>query len=408
MKNITAISLLKIRGSYGKVGNDRINNNRFLYLDNTVIQGGGYVGGGGSLGINGNVVNESYVGNPNLTWETSTKTNIGFELGLFSQLNLIVDIYQSDNSNMLINRGTVPLLNGLPPSAVAPVNLGRLKNKGYEIELNYAKSVSKDLSLLAKVNMNYSKNKIEFLDEAQRTTDYAYRYQSTGFAVGQNFGLLSDGFWASQHDIDASGLGFSGRAPRPGDLKFKDLNDDKIIDSKDFAPIGFPNVPQYTFGATVGVNYKNFDLSILFQGVSNVSQDYRGWGVWENYGNGFLTERHQNAWTPERVAAGLPIEYPALSASNSSSQAYASDYWLENTSYVRLKNAELGFTLPIRWSSKISAKRIRLYANGFNLVTWDKMKNNGYDPEILNRNFNSGPLAYPIYKVYNFGVNIVF
>lgn len=408
MKNITAISLLKIRGSYGKVGNDRINNNRFLYLDNTVIQGGGYVGGGGTLGINGNTVNETYVGNLNLTWETSKKTDFGLELGLFNQLNLIVDVYQSDNNNMLINRGTVPQLNGLPTSALPPVNLGRLKNKGYEIELNYRKSINRDLSLLTKLNMNYSHNKIEFIDEPEKTPDYAYRFYQTGFSVGQNFGLLSNGFWSSQDEITNSGLTFAGRAPRPGDLKFKDLNNDKIIDTRDFAPIGYSNVPQYTFGATVGINYKNFDLSILFQGVSNVSQDYRGWGVWENYGNGFFTERHMNAWTADKVAKGTPIEYPALSASNSSSQAYPSDYWMENTSYIRLKNAEIGYSLPLKWSGKISAKRIRFYANGFNLITWDKMKNKGYDPEVLNTNFNSGPLSYPLYKVYNFGVNIVF
>lgn len=115
-----------------------------------------------------------------------------------------------------------------------------------------------------------------------------------------------------------------------------------------------------------------------------------------------------NAWTADKVAKGTPIEYPALSASNSSSQAYPSDYWMENTSYIRLKNAEIGYSLPLKWSGKISAKRIRFYANGFNLITWDKMKNKGYDPEVLNTNFNSGPLSYPLYKVYNFGVNIVF
>ncbi len=408
MKNLTAISLLKIRASYGKVGNDRINNNRFLYLDNTVIQGGGYVGGGGTLGINGNTVNETYVGNPNLTWETSKKSNIGFELGLFNQLTLIVDLYQSDNNSMLINRGTVPLLNGLPTSALPPANLGRLKNKGYEIELNYNKVLNKNLSGLAKLNVSYSQNKIEFIDEAQKTADYAYRYYRTGFAVGQPFGLISDGFWGSQQEITSSGLKFSGRAPRPGDLRFKDLNGDKIIDTKDFGPIGYTNVPQYTFGATIGINYKNFDISILFQGVTHVAQDYRGWGVFENYESGFFTERHLNAWTADRAKNGQPIEFPALSASGTNSEANASDYWMENTAYLRLKNAEIGYTLPIKWSNKISAKRIRFYANGFNLITWDHMMNKGYDPEVLNSTYNSGPLSYPIYKVYNFGVNIVF
>ncbi len=309
---------------------------------------------------------------------------------------------------MLVNRGTVPQLNGLPGSALPPQNIGRLVNKGYEIELDYNKSVGRNLSLLGKFNLNYAKNKIEFIDEPKRTSDYAYQYWSTGNPIGQNFGLVSNGFWSSQDEIDNSKLTFAGRAPRPGDLKFEDLNGDGIVDTRDFAPIGYSNVPQYTFGATVGVNYMNFDLSVLFQGVSNVSQDYRGWGVWENYGSGFFSDRHLNAWTPERAAKGLPIDYPALSASNSASQAYPSNYWLENTSYFRLKNMEIGYSLPVQLIEKIGAKRVRVYANGFNLITWDKMKNKGYDPEALNSAFSSGPLSYPIYRVYNFGVNIVF
>lgn len=410
LANNKAISSLKLRGSYGEVGNDRIDNNRFLYLDNTVIQGGGYVGGGGTLGINGQMVNESYIGNRDLTWETSKKANVGLELGLFNQVNLIVDVYTSKNNSMLIRRGSVPQINGLPSSALPPVNLGRLENHGYEIELNYIKSINRNLSVLTKLNLNYAKNKVEFVDEPQRTGDYAYRYYTTGFSIGQPFGLLSDGFWNSQDEITNSGLSFSGRAPRPGDLKFKDLNKDNSIDNRDFAPIGYSRVPQYTYGGTFGVNYKSLDVSILVQGVSHVSQDYRGWGVWENFGNGFFTERHLNSWTPERVAKGLPIDYPALSASatNGQNTSLPSDYWLENTSYVRLKNAEIGYTLPLKWSSKIGSNKIRFYANGFNLITWDKMVNKGYDPEVLNEQFGSGPLQYPITKTYNFGVNIIF
>lgn len=409
LNNSKIISLLKLRGSYGVVGNDKITSGtRFLYLDNTIIQGGGYAGSNGTLGVLGQTINESYVGNPNLQWETSKKADIGLELGLMNQLNLIVDVYQSNTDKMLIGRGTVPILNGLPQGALPKQNLGKLKNQGYEIELNYSKSITKNLSVLAKLNFNYAHNKIEFIDEAEKTADYAYRYWTTGFSVGQNFGLLSDGFYNSQDEIDHSGLTFLGRAPRPGDLKFKDLNGDGIIDTKDFAPIGHTNVPQYTYGATFGINYKDLDVSVLFQGVSHVSQDYRGWGVWENYGNGYFTDRHMNAWTAERAANGSSIEFPALSASQSSSETYPTDYWMENTAYIRLKNVEVGYTFPIRWSGKISAKRIRVYANGFNLITWDHMKNKGFDPEVLNSSFNSGPLAYPIYKIYNIGVNLVF
>lgn len=404
LKGNKVVSLLKIRGSYGEVGNDKMNNQRFLYLDRTVVGADGYVGSGGTLGRLGQVINEEFVGNPYLTWETSKKTNIGLELGLFDQLNLIVDVFKTKNNTMLINRGTVPQLNGLPGGIIAPVNLGRLSSQGYEIELNYRKSINSKLSVLAKLNFNYATNEVEYVDEPKRTEDYAYQYYSTGFPIGTPFGLQSDGYWNSQEEIDNSGLTFIGRAPRPGDIKFIDLNEDQIIDNRDSGPIGYSTVPEYTFGGTFGINYGNFDVSILFQGISHVSRDYRTWGVWENYGNGFFTERHLNAWTPERYEQGLPIEYPALSttATNGQNIGLPSDYWVENTSYIRLKNAEIGYTLPIKWSEKIGSERIRLYANGFNLFTWDKMKNKGYDPEL------EGPLTYPIYRTFNFGFNIIF
>ncbi|WP_349315049.1 TonB-dependent receptor [Chitinophaga sp. MM2321] len=392
------LSLLKLRGSYGLVGNDRLGGRRFLYLDNVQIGGGGYSGNVGK----GQTVNENSLGNPDLRWEISKKTNVGMELGLFNQFVLTVDVYRESRNDMMINRQTVPMVNGFP-GALPPVNLGRMKNHGYEIELNYNKTINKDLFVLAKLNFNHAINKVEFMDEARRTDDYAYPYRQTGYAYGQFFGMITDGYWGSQEEITKSELTFVGTQPRPGDLKFKDANGDKIVDERDQAPIGFTSVPQYTFGSAFNVSYKNFDVSVLFQGVSRVSNLFANVGVYEN--SGTLTSyrsRMFNAWTEERAAAGLPIDFPALSTSISYSESTVNSFFVENTTYVRLKNVELGYTLPVRWSNKIGSQRIRFYANGLNLYTWTKMRNGDFDPEV------SSPLSYPIIKTFNFGVNVVF
>lgn len=400
LKNSKIISLLKLRGSYGKVGNDQISGQRFLYLDNISIAGGGY---SGNVGL-GQTVNETSLGNSALSWEIATKTNVGLDLGLFNNLNLSIDVYNERRDNMLINRQTIPALNGFP-GTLPPVNEGRMTNHGYEMELNFHKSINKDLAVIVKLNYNYAKNKVEFIDEPKKTADYAYQYRQTGYSYGQQFGYVANGYWSSQNEINASGLTFSGLKPRPGDLKFKDLNGDKIIDDRDIAPIGYTPVPQYTYGAAFSINYKNFDISVLFQGVAKVSNYFTGWGVYENNNNiPLYRSRMLEAWTPERAGAGLPIKFPALSTTISSSESVNNSFFLENTSYIRLKNVEIGYTLPLKWSEKFGSDKIRFYANGLNIFTWNKMHNKDFDPELS----QYGTLTYPIEKIFNFGVNVEF
>ena len=400
LKDNPVISLLKLRASFGEVGNDQLGGQRFLYLDNVSIAGGGY---SQNLGL-GQTVNESFIGNPDLSWEIARKTNFGLDLSFFNQLNISVDIFNEKRDNMLINRQTIPALNGFP-GGLPPLNLGRMKNHGYEIELNYKKSINKDLGVIVKLNFNQAKNQVEFIDESKRTADYAYQYRQTGYSYGQFFGYIANGFWSSQDEINKSGLKLSGKQARPGDLKFVDMNGDKIIDDKDIAPIGYTQVPQNTYGAAFSVNYKNFDISILFQGVAKVSNYLAGPGVYENQGSiSSYRSRMLNAWTPERLKAGLPIDFPALTTSVSSSESVTNTFFLENTSYLRLKNVEIGYTLPLKWSEKIGSDKIRFYSNGLNIFTWTKMHNKDFDPELS----RFGTLTYPIERVFNFGVNVVF
>ena len=395
LQNNRFFSYLKLRGSYGLVGNDQLGERRFLYLDDIQKGGGGY-----SPSLIG-TINENFIGNPNISWEVAKKANVGLEVGMLDQLTLSIDVFNEKRDNILVSgSSSAPILNGLALGALPPTNTGIVNNHGYEIVLDYNKAFTPNLSVVSKINFNYASNEIEYIGEPYRRGDYAYPYRQTGFPIGQQFGYLIEGYFTSQEEIDNSGMAYNiGKAPRPGDFIYKDLNGDNIIDDKDIGRIGYSDVPQYTFGAAASVTFKNLDVSFLFQGVANVSNyvPFAGWGVFEQ--NNFY-ERHQHAWTPERAESGYPIEFPALSLAPSSSEIVPNSFFIERTDYVRLKNAEIGYTFPARWSGTI--QKIRFYANGINLLTWDKMSFKDYDPEI------QSSLQYPIYKVYNFGVNVVF
>jgi TonB-linked SusC/RagA family outer membrane protein len=395
--NNDVLTHLKLRGSYGMVGNDKLGSRRFLYLDDIQKGGGGYTGS-----LSG-TINESFIGNPNIQWEVAKKANVGVEIGLFDQLDLTVDVFKEKRENILVSGSTsAPILNGLALSALPPANIGKVDNHGYEIVLDYKKQVSNDLSILSRINFNYAKNKVNYLGEPIMPEDFAYRYRRTGYSIGQQFGYIVDGYFNSQDEIDNSDIVYNiGRGPRPGDFRYKDVNNDNVIDEKDISPIGYSHVPEYTFGAAFSVNYKNFDLSFLFQGVANVSNyvPFSGWGVFPLYN---FYDRHRRAWTPERAASGETIDYPALTLSRSSSEAVVNSFFIERTDYIRLKNAEIGYSLPGKLTDKVNIQKVRFYANGLNLLTWDKMSFKDYDPEI------QSSLRYPIYRVFNFGVNVVF
>lgn len=400
LKNNPVLTILKLRASYGEVGNDQLGSRRFLYLDDIRIAGGGY---SSNLG-DGGYVQESALGNPDLRWEIAKKLNVGADLEFFHSLGFTVDIFRERRDNMLINRGTVPVLFGFPGS-LPPVNLGEMKNHGYELQLDFHRTFGQNINIIAKLNYNHAKNLVEFMDEPKLSSDYAYRYRQTGFSYGQPFGYIVDGYWSSKDEIQNSGLTFVGPQPRPGDFKYRDLNHDGIIDQRDMAPIGYPNVPENTFGAAFSISYKGFDFSVLFQGQSKESLFLRGWGVFENNNNiTVYRKRMLEAWTPERAKAGLPIKFPALTTTTSYSEAFPNSFWLEDLSFIRLKNAEIGYTLPYRISKKIGSDRIRFYINGLNLLTWDKMKDKDFDPEQI----EFSGLTYPIEKVFNFGLNVQF
>ena len=397
LKNNSVISILKIRGSFGQVGNDRIGGNRFLYLDDIVTTPprSGY---SNSLGFGSSIVTNR-LKNENLQWEVATKANIGLEVEVFNSLSLMVDIFNEKRDNILRNRGTIPVLNGLPISAIPPVNIGIVENKGFETELNYKRAFTKDFSFLARANISFARNKQLFADEPLLPADFAYRYRQTGYRIGQPFGYIVDRYFTSLEDINASPVQNVGaHESRPGDFKYKDLNGDNVINDKDHAPIGYSNIPEYQFGGAFSIIFKNIDFSALVQGVDNIYNLYAGQGTFE--GNNYYSQ-HLESWTPERAASGAPINHPRLTTQVSPNHNYNS-FFVVDASYIRLKNVEIGYTLPSRWTTKVGSKNMRVYFNGLNLITWDNLRTKNFDPEL------TGELSYPITRVYNLGVNVTF
>lgn len=391
------ISLLKLRASYGRVGSDRLGSRRFLYLDDIQRQTGG--GFSSSLGRGGRIT-ENYVGNPNIQWEIAKKANVGIELGLVNDLTLMIDLFKERRDNILINRQTIPMVYGIEASRMSPVNMGMVENKGYEIELNYSKRINDDWSVISKLNYNFARNKVLFSDELQYPEDYTYRYRQTGYRIGQVFGYrLRDGYYSSYEEIAEEGLDYVGYTVRPGDFRYEDANGDGVIDERDMVPIGYSGIPEYTFGGAFSVNYRNFDISFLLQGILNVTQPLSGYGTMNTSD---FRERHLYAWTPERAAAGEEIRYPRLSLGGSVSEQDFNTFFIEDRSFIRLKNAEIGYRLPERLIGKIGAKEVRFYLNGLNLVTWDWMNTKDFDPEVNNS------LSYPVYRIFNGGVNVTF
>ncbi|MDR2914260.1 MAG: TonB-dependent receptor [Tannerella sp.] len=399
-QSLSWLSFMKLRASYGKVGNDRMGASRFLYIDNWSI------GGSGWSGLPSGTV-ENSIANKNISWEINNKYNVGLEARFPIGLSMDLDLFYEVRDNILIrDAGTIPTgifgsgaVGGNGTVQLPPINSGEIENRGFEIMFGYNKYFGQDWHVGVNVNAAYNRNKVIYMNEVLLPEDYAERQRMTGFRLGQRFGYKTDGFFNTQEEIDSwydqTPLG---AAPKLGDLKYLDQNGDNRIDEKDMVPIGDPDVPEWNFGGSVNVQYKLFDLSLMFQGAAKRSIHLNGIGIWETDN---FNEWHKEAWTAEKYANGEKITYPRLDpGSNASKQM--SDFWLVSGDYIRLKNAEIGFSLPSNITKKMGLTRLRIYANGLNLLTFDKTPVKYFDPEQNNN------LIYPLFKAYNIGLNVSF
>ena len=400
LKENKTLTYLKFRASHAIVGNDQFGSERFLYRDNISRTGTGFIAGLGAP------IEEIQVGNRLLTWEKSKKTNIGIDLGLFNQFTLGIDLFNEDRSDILVTLNSVPMSQGIPNANLPMANKGLVNNKGFEIQLGYNKAFSKDFSVNLQTYIDYNINKVLESDEVALGDGYAYQYRQKGFSMGQNFGYVIDksngnGYFNSLAEIASSGLTYEGIAPRPGDFIYKDFNGDKIIDQKDMAPMGSPTVPRISWGANLNVRWKNFDASVMMQGLSQVSQFNSGMGYYDYINNGTYFNLHRNAWTAERFANGEEISAPALSSLQNSSNR-ANDFYLADKSFFRIKNVEIGYQFPAVLTNKIKMESVRIYVSGNNLLTFDNKNNNDVDIEM------GSYTIFPTNRTLNVGLNVTF
>ena len=405
------IGYMKLRGSWGKVGNDNTNGARFLYLPGTWQFSQGKMTThpelrGANFGTSGNwlqTVRELTTGNPDVTWETATKINLGVDLAFINdRLTVNLDLFWEDRKDILVsNESTLPAVTSLPSGYV---NEGRVKNHGYELTLKWSDKIG-DVRYTISPSIAFARNKVIEMLEVPPLYDYL---SQTGLPVGQRFGYdLFEFYQEGTEERYKATYGVDMPTQlvdlKYGDCVFVDLNGDGLIDTNDRKPLGYTDNPEITWSINASLNWKGLDFSMLWVGADNTSRLLNGY-FRDQFGSTNTSALAQwvadNSWTEDNPNAILPrISFDHRGNNNLDSQA-----WLVDSKYVRLKNMEIGYTinkpkfLPL-------LNYMRIYASGQNLLTFADFKGN--DPEAPGSGLDFG-VRYPMTRVYNFGVQINF
>ncbi|MDR1172809.1 MAG: TonB-dependent receptor [Bacteroidales bacterium] len=402
LKDHPILTFLKLRASAGKVGNDKLGGDRFLYIDNITMGGGAVPSLAAGAGIN-----ESLLGNYALQWEVAQKYNIGVDFRFLKAFTGSVEWFYEHRSQILMKRRSPPVFQGLPLDVIPRVNMGEVKNQGYEIELGYHQQLSNDLFLSVKGNYAFNRNKRMNVDEVLRDENYEYRSRETGFPIGQLFGYAINreqdgGYWTPETLADPDRIRYDFGEPRPGDFVYVDNHPDGMINDRDMVPIGYGTVPRINWGASLNIGYRGLDLYVFFQGLRKYNHVYSALGTYETTGRGTYFDYHRTAWTEERWRNGETITYPALSTRQNTNHVENS-FFIQDRTFTRLKNVELGYTLPQKWLGAAGISRMRIFVNGQNIFTWArKFRSTHLDPE------GDESLNYPITKMFSFGANVTF
>lgn len=391
------LSNLKFRYSYGKVGNDK-GAPRFNYIQ--LFSSGGNIQFGLNQNVNfGPMYSEGSPANIGATWEESTKQNFGIELGLFHKLNMTVDLFKEHRSKILMQRQTMAKWFGVTklPSA----NIGETKNHGLEFEIGWNDEINKDLNYWAKFNFATSENRILFRDDPYKLDDYL---KESGKPIGVARKLIASGNYTSIDDIFNGPITNINGATHgmlvPGDLFFMDYNGDGIINANDQVPMKQLNYPITTYALSFGLEFRNFGMSALIYGASNVYKDNIGMLLWDFPGSNVKAQTNTlDRWTPEMMNINGPVR-PAVHLSNKHNE-YGSTYTYMDHSYVRLENLELNYRVPKKFLSSIQISGCQFYVNGNNLLTFTE-SDPRRDPET------GGGRVYPIVRRYNAGMRLSF
>ena len=391
------INILKIRASYGKIGNDEIGGS-FAYNTTMNTNAGGFTFGDlGQTNLPGYSTGE--YGNPDVAWEEATKADVGIELGLFNKIKIQADYFYEKREGIFIQRESTPSVVGTKTAQW--VNLGRMKNQGFDMSLEFDHSFNKDFSISARGNFTYNRNKKLYDDKP----DQIWKYQNlAGFANNQQFGLIAEGLFESEEDI-ANWPKQDFGTVRPGDIKYRDVNGDGVVNTFDKVAIGYTLVPEINYGFGASVKWKGIDVSVFFSGVGHVTRIIQGQNLFGASSTilrmgQIFEDVAKNRWTLDNQNPNAP--YPRLSLNKVDNNQQLSTYWQRDMSFLRLKDAEIGYTLPESMTKKWGLSKIRFYIQGKNLVTFSDFKL--WDPEV-NANYGN---VYPLIRTFAIGANVNF
>jgi len=378
MSGVNWLDELKIRASWGTLGNQNIGNYPFV---SGVSLGQNYVFGNDIPALGGALINGS---NPRISWESTEMLNFGID-ALFWKLNLTADYYIKNTSDILLEL-PVPTIAGL----TAPYqNAGKVRNKGFDVRLQYQDRIGEFKYRIGGVFSDV-RNEIVDLVESGPYIDGRI-IQQEGYSIGSIFGLESLGYFQNEAEVDAHATQFG--PVKPGDIKYKDQNGDGTINAEDRVVIG-DMVPRYSYGLNLSAEYKGFDFSAFVQGVGKVDGYLDGFAAWAFYLGGTAQEWHKDHWSETNPDAS----YPRLTFNYPNNEQVSSE-WVRSASYLRLKNLQVGYAIPKDLAKKLSLYSCRIYVSGQNLLTFDQFYD-GFDPEAP---IGTGTY-YPMVKVFTFGL----
>ncbi len=406
---LPVVNNLKLRASYGKLGDDA--SSAFQYLTGYNYPGGSYYMFGSSLIAN---LTPRGMANPNLTWYTSQLTDIGVDADFFhGKLHAEFDVFKRKREGLLATR--VLSLPGTVGAGLPQENLNSDMQHGFELLLSHSNKIGSVLYNISG-NVSFTRSKNLYVERAASNNSYRnWRDNNNDRWSDVYWGYHVLGQFKSMDEIKNSPVqdGDGNRKLLPGDLKYEDVNKDGVIDDNDVKPIGRNSTtPEVNFGFTLGAQWHGFDVNMLFQGASNFTVDYLGSDQlakplpWGRNGLAIFTDRwHKADMFDTKSDAWIPGKYPSTRPNGSAPWNYlTSDFWLHDATYLRLKSVEIGYTIPARLLNKAGIKAFRVYANGFNLFTWSGL-NSVVDPEHTKDTYG---YQYPITKNYNVGLNITF
>ncbi len=397
------ITTLKLRASYGLVGNDKIGSTRFLYLSQVNMNNPDYgfqfglLNGGESL----NGINISRYANPYIGWEVARKTNLALEFVWKDSFHLTTEVYEEHRDDILQTRASTPASMGLASQPQA--NLGKAMGRGLDIELNYNRTFANRSWLQVRGNLTFAKSKYLVLEEY--TYPDAPWKSKVGYSLNQQWGYIADYLFIDDAEVKNAPTQFG--EYMAGDIKYHDVNKDGIIDELDQVAIGYPTSPELIYGFGFSYGIKGFDLSVFFQGLGRES-------FWIDYdkvspffdslssftGNNqlarFIADSHWSEDNRDPYAT-----WPRLSTASVSNNNVRNTWFMRDGSFLRLKQVEMGYTLPARLTQKVGISNFRLYLSGSNLLCWSNFKL--WDPEMA-----GDGLGYPVQRVFNLGVNLNF